>query len=118
MQPVDDTLVPPAKNLIFEDEISGFVFAAEEESDDGGVDLLTFCLLLEIVDLLLDEGSERSETCACSNENDFLPSHRICEGGLPQFSLHLLRSCQDELGDESVVDQTGRDDDVALSLGM
>lgn len=60
MQAIDDAFFLPSQDLLLVDEIAMLVFDSEEKSNDWHVDILSLLFLLDIVDLFLKEGPERS----------------------------------------------------------
>ena len=97
MKSVYDTVIPPSEYLILVDEIAMFMLATEEKTDYWNIMLGSFLDLLEQVNFFLNESSKRSETCASSNENNFLPFHSISKCRFPQFSSKLFRLPQEML---------------------
>jgi len=99
VQPIDNSLVPPAQNLLFVDKIAVFVFAAEKQSDNGHINLLSLISLLKIEYFLLNVCSERCQACPGSHENHFLPLHRLSKGRFTKLGSNLCWIHQQIFGD-------------------
>ncbi len=98
MQSIDDSLVSPPQNLVFVDEVTVFVFAAEEQRDDGYIHLFSLLSLLEVEHFLLDVPSERCQTCPRSHEDHLFPSHSVSKGGFTQLCPDLSWNGYEILG--------------------